>query len=80
MSDDNRIPLRNQDGYIDLTAHEALTKVMRESTCVFSISFAPSRRLLTRADMIFLRESRFEIGEQGGYTDDRGQYRFAALP
>jgi hypothetical protein len=30
MSDENRIPLRNPEGYMDLTTHDALTNVMRE--------------------------------------------------
>lgn len=31
MSDENRIPLRNPEGYMDLTTHDALTNVMRET-------------------------------------------------
>ncbi len=30
MSDENRVPLRNTEGYMDLTAHDALTNVMRD--------------------------------------------------
>lgn len=30
MSDDMRIPLRNPEGYMDLTTHDALANVMRE--------------------------------------------------
>lgn len=29
MSDENPIPLRNPEGYMDLTTHDALTNVMR---------------------------------------------------
>lgn len=31
MNDENRIPLRNPEGYMDLTTHDALTNVMRET-------------------------------------------------
>lgn len=31
MSDENRIPLRNPEGYMDLTTHDALTNVMRKT-------------------------------------------------
>lgn len=30
MSDEMRVPLRNAEGYMDLTAHDALTNVMRD--------------------------------------------------
>ena len=30
MSDENRVPLRNTEGYMDLTAHDAFTNVMRD--------------------------------------------------
>ena len=30
MSDENRVPLRNTEGYMDLTAHDVLTNVMRD--------------------------------------------------
>lgn len=30
MSDENRVPLRNTEGYMDLTAHDALANVMRD--------------------------------------------------
>lgn len=30
MSDEMRVPLRNTEGYMDLTAHDALTNVMRD--------------------------------------------------
>lgn len=29
--EDQKIPVRNPEGYLDLTAHDALTKVMRDS-------------------------------------------------
>lgn len=29
MSDEPRVPLRNSEGYMDLTAHDALANVMR---------------------------------------------------
>lgn len=28
--EDNKIPVRNSEGYLDLTAHDALTNVMQE--------------------------------------------------
>ena len=31
MSDENPIPLRNPEGYMDLTTHDAHTNVMRET-------------------------------------------------
>lgn len=30
MRDEMRVPLRNTEGYMDLTAHDALTNVMRD--------------------------------------------------
>lgn len=30
MNDEMRLPLRNAEGYMDLTAHDALTHVMRD--------------------------------------------------
>lgn len=30
MSDEMRVPLHNAEGYMDLTAHDALTNVMRD--------------------------------------------------
>ena len=46
MSDENRVPLRNTEGYMDLTAHDALTNVMRDKQLEFDEADLRCNRLI----------------------------------
>ncbi len=46
MSDDTRLPLRNAEGYMDTTAHDALTNVMRDKQAELDAADLRCNRLI----------------------------------